>query len=60
MTALITKLVLLASTMMTTMIVVIVSSVQPVAPALVRKTSQFAFVAHALWQLTSLQQWLLS
>jgi hypothetical protein len=48
-TALVAELVLLASAMLTVMIVVVLAlSVQPLTPALVGKTLQFAFVAHAL------------
>jgi hypothetical protein len=57
-TPVLAELVLLALVMLTVTIVAIVAlSVQPLTPALVGKTLQFAFVAHALRQLTSLRQY---
>jgi hypothetical protein len=54
--AVVMELALLALTMMIVTIVVVASSVQPVAPALVSNTLQFVFLAHALGQLMSLWQ----
>jgi hypothetical protein len=49
MTAFVAELVLILPAMLTVTIVTIIAlSVQPLTPALVGKTSQFAFVAHAL------------
>ncbi len=60
-TAVVAELVLLTSAMLTVMIVAVVAlSVQPLTPALVRKISHFAFVAHALRRMTPLRQYLLS
>jgi hypothetical protein len=54
-TTIVAELLLLTLAMlMEMMIVVIVSSVQSVAPALIGKTLQFAFIVHALQQLTFL------
>jgi hypothetical protein len=48
-TAIVMELVLLASAMLpVTIVAVIASSGQPLAPVLVRKMMQFAFVAHML------------
>jgi hypothetical protein len=56
-TAVIAELVLLASTMLTVTIVAIVTlSIQPLTPALIGETLQFAFVAQALQQLMPLRQ----
>ncbi len=56
-TTVVAELLLLALAMLMVMIIAIVGlSVWPVAPALVGKMLQFAFVVQALWQLTSLQQ----
>ncbi len=56
-TAVIAELALLASAMLTMMIVVvIVLSIQPLTPALVGVTSQFAFIVHALRRLMPLWQ----
>jgi hypothetical protein len=61
MNAIVTDLVLLAPVMQTVTIVAVVAlSVQPLTPALVGKTLQFAFIVHALRRLTPLQQYLLS
>ncbi len=55
-TTVVAELVLLASAMlMVTIDAVVPSSVQPLTPVLVGKTSQFAFVTHALWQLMPLR-----
>jgi hypothetical protein len=57
MTAVVAELVLLVSTMlMVTIVAVVASSVRPLAPVLVGKTMQFAFVVHMLQQLMPLQQ----
>jgi hypothetical protein len=56
-TAIVVELVLLVLVMlMVTIVAIVASSVQPVAPALGGKMMQFAFVAHTLRQLMSLQQ----
>jgi hypothetical protein len=49
MTAVVAKLVLLASAMlMVTIVAIVASSIQPLTPALVGKTLQFAFAVHTL------------
>jgi hypothetical protein len=56
-TAIVAELVLLASTMLTVTIVAIITlSIRPLAPALVSKMMQFAFVAHTLQRLMPLWQ----
>ncbi len=56
-TTVVTELVMLALTMLTvTIVAIIVSSVQPMAPALVDEMLQFASVEHPLQQLTPLRQ----
>jgi hypothetical protein len=56
-TAIVTDLVLLALAMLTvTVVALVASSVQTLAPALVGKTLQLAFIVHALQQSMPLQQ----
>ncbi len=56
-TTIIVELVLLAPAMLTVAIVAVVAlSVQPLTPALVGKTLQFAFIVHTLRQLMPLWQ----
>ncbi len=56
-TAVAVELVLLVSAMlMVTIIAIVVLRVQPLTPMLVGKTLPFAFVVHALQQLTPLWQ----
>jgi hypothetical protein len=56
-TAVIMEPVLLLSAMLAvTIVAVVASSIRPLTPALVSKTLQFSFIAHALWRLMPLQQ----
>jgi hypothetical protein len=59
-TAIVKELLVLASAMLTVMIVAIIAlSVQPLTPLLVGKMLQFAFVLHALRRLMPLQSLLM-